>query len=281
LAGNANSTTTRTITLDTTAPFVNMTYPAADLNLSGLSMTFNYTFEDNTSGVQNCSLIVNGSIAQTSLTNYSHTFQTPGDYRCLISCNDYAGNQGNSSAIIVTATSTSVSTGGGGAGNYVTTVLSNETPFLSYTSKKEGMMCPEEKNIFKRITSSCKLNNSYCDDGENPILDKDCKVTAKEFTSGSFFKSMWVIRLLFIAGIILFITKKREYLPFVGLILIVLLLVNGAVTLPQATTTSGFFAQLHHNAVYILKKISLDWKVIIPIILAFYLFVIYPKRTKR
>jgi hypothetical protein len=130
-AGNSNTTSTRTITLDSSNPVITLIAPADSTSstTSAYNFTFNVT-DDQT--ISNCSLIFDGSIINT-LTSVNNTGGTNGMYNSSLSvathtwsvnCTDIAGNVGNSSTrtLIVssasTTTTTSSSSGGGGYPNY-------------------------------------------------------------------------------------------------------------------------------------------------------------------
>ncbi|MBU2053072.1 MAG: hypothetical protein KJ721_02400, partial [Nanoarchaeota archaeon] len=130
-AGNSNTTSTRTITLDSSNPVITLIAPADSTSstTSAYNFTFNVT-DDQT--IPNCSLIFDGSIINT-LTSVNNSGGTNGMYNSSLSvathtwsinCTDIAGNVGNSSTrtLIVSAaattTTTSSSSGGGGYPNY-------------------------------------------------------------------------------------------------------------------------------------------------------------------
>jgi len=82
----------------------------------------------------------------------------------------------------------------------------DETPFLQ-------RMLNGEKNP----------DNGICDDGENYLLDDDCN----HFMLNEIFYSMWFIRLLILASLLLFIAK-HPYFPVVSLLIMALLVMNNA-----------------------------------------------------
>lgn len=127
IAENSNTTSTRTLTLDSTNPVITLIAPADSTSstTSAYNFTFNVT-DDQT--IVNCSLIFDGSIINT-LTSANNSGGTNGMYNSSLSvathtwyvnCTDIAGNVGNSSTrtLIVssasTTTTTSSSSGGGG-----------------------------------------------------------------------------------------------------------------------------------------------------------------------
>ncbi|MBU1245576.1 MAG: hypothetical protein ABIJ20_02590 [Nanoarchaeota archaeon] len=129
-AGNSNTTSTRTITLDSSNPIITLIAPAD--STSSTTSAYNFTFnvsDDQT--ISNCSLIFDGSIINT-LINVNNSGGTNGMYNSSLSvathtwsinCTDIAGNVGNSSTrtlivSTVATTTTSSSSGGGGYPNY-------------------------------------------------------------------------------------------------------------------------------------------------------------------
>jgi hypothetical protein len=125
--GNSNTTSTRTITLDSSNPVITLIDPAD--STSSTTSAYNFTFNvTDSQTIANCSLIFDGSIINT-LTSVNNTGGTNGMYNSSLSvathtwsinCTDIAGNIGNSSTrtLIVssasTTTTTSSSSGGGG-----------------------------------------------------------------------------------------------------------------------------------------------------------------------
>jgi len=58
LANNQNSTETRRITLDTVSPQLNQTYPPNNTYTTNTNVTFNWTLNDTTSGIQNTTIYI-------------------------------------------------------------------------------------------------------------------------------------------------------------------------------------------------------------------------------
>lgn len=81
--------------------------------------------------------------------------------------------------------------------------------------------------FIQRVTSSCKLDNNACDDGENIFIDKDCAPTLETFTSGKFLLAMWLVRVLLLVGLVLLIKKSPNF-PIIIVALLVLMVLNGA-----------------------------------------------------
>ena len=157
-AGNLNTTSTRTITLDSSNPVITLITPAdsASSTTSAYNFTFNVT-DDQT--ISNCSLILDGSIINT-LTSVNISGGTNGMYNSSLSvaahtwsinCTDLAGNVGDSSTrtLIVTSasttTTTSSSSGGGG--------------YPNYRPKEEDLNKGYQKLMYKNWGVSFKLQN--------------------------------------------------------------------------------------------------------------------------
>jgi len=98
-AGNSNSTETRKITLDTTAPNITLNAPADNNVTTDDSMIFNFTAIDNLATLLNCSIYINGTLNQTNSSTLNATptiFHISGigdgTYSWNISCADNASN---------------------------------------------------------------------------------------------------------------------------------------------------------------------------------------------
>ena len=131
-SGNLNTTSTRTITLDSSNPVITLIAPAD--STSSTTSAYNFTFNvTDSQTISNCSLNFDGSIINT-LTSVNNTGGTNGMYNSSLSvathtwsinCTDIAGNTGNSSTrtLIVTAATASTTTSsisGGSGGGYPT-----------------------------------------------------------------------------------------------------------------------------------------------------------------
>ena len=141
LLNSANSSTTRNVRIDTTAPVVTLIDPAA--SASATTTAYNFTFNvTDVVVVGSCSLIFDGSIANR-LTSVNGSGATSGMYNSSLSvathtwnvnCTDAAGNVGNSSTRTLTvtnATTTTTDTSSGG-----TTTLPYWTNTILYTDKE-------------------------------------------------------------------------------------------------------------------------------------------------
>ncbi|MCK4650461.1 hypothetical protein KAT36_04495 [Candidatus Pacearchaeota archaeon] len=156
--GNSNSTSTRTITLDSSNPVITLIEPADSTSstTSAYNFTFNVT-DDQT--ISNCSLILNGSIINT-LTSVNNSGGTNGMYNSSLSvathtwsinCTDFAGNVGNSSTrtLIVSAVTT-VPSSSGGSGGYPT-----------YRPNEEELKEGYRKTMYKNWKISFKLGDDF------------------------------------------------------------------------------------------------------------------------
>jgi len=116
-AGNSNTTSTRTITLDSTSPVISLITPAD--STSSTTNAYNFTFnvtDDQT--ILNCSLIFDGLVINT-LTNVNNSGGTNGMYNSSLSvathtwsinCTDIAGNVGSSPTRTLTVNAVTAAT---------------------------------------------------------------------------------------------------------------------------------------------------------------------------
>ena len=163
-----------TITLDTTAPIVTLISPSDGYSTTETSMTFSYNVTDS-SGIANCSLILNGLLNQTNTSITKNTEQNfiktlaVGNYNWSINCTDEAGNIGNSSH-----RSLSISEGVGGVvygrsgGGCVTT-----------------WTCTEWSDCIGGIqTRTCSKLNPICyaNPKDKPTESQSCTVPEEEVT---------------------------------------------------------------------------------------------------
>ena len=169
-AGNSNTTSLRTITLDTTAPTITLVAPAD--STSSTTSAYNFTFNVSDSNtVSYCSLIFDGSIIN-NLTSISKTL-TNGMYNSSLSvathtwsinCTDFVGNTGNSSTrtLIVQApaatTTTTTTTSSGGYPTYRPDQNELEEGYqrVLYKNWKISFKVGNESHLFKveNITDS-------------------------------------------------------------------------------------------------------------------------------
>ena len=105
LAGNSNSTTTRSVTLDTHPPLVSLVGPPNNASLNSTSQNFTFNYTNNLSQTANCSLLLDGVANQTNIsvlnstnTNFSVSGLAQGQHNWSIQCTDLAGNMNTSSS---------------------------------------------------------------------------------------------------------------------------------------------------------------------------------------
>ncbi|MBU0907634.1 MAG: LamG domain-containing protein, partial [Nanoarchaeota archaeon] len=224
-SSNQNCTGTRAmnISIDATAPVINLTSPSNSTSSTDLTYDLNFTSYD-TSNITQCVLYVDSVNVSSnlSLTNYTYTFSV-GEHNWSINCTDELSNWGSSSTYFLTVTSTAVVVG---SSSPSVGTSSGSATGIDVEGQAEG--CPLNLSIIQRVTSDCKINNGECDDGENPLFDKDCTVTLEDVSSGVIFYSMWFLRLILIIAFIVFF-KKKEFFPFMVIIIVALLIMNGAI----------------------------------------------------
>jgi len=105
-AGRSNTTTLRTITLDTTAPTIDLTDPKTQNYADNNSIELNYTVADSLIGIDSCWYKVINSTGDEIISNttlpdcLNITFSLPGgdiDYTLTLYSNDSVGNENSSS----------------------------------------------------------------------------------------------------------------------------------------------------------------------------------------
>ncbi|MDP2749515.1 MAG: fibronectin type III domain-containing protein, partial [Nanoarchaeota archaeon] len=102
-AGNFNTSLTRTFTVDTVKPAVNLNVPIDGFNSSSSTLNFNWTATDNIDTSLFCNLSIDNLVNQSNVvsanntaTNYSITSITNGLHRWNVSCWDDTGNTNTS-----------------------------------------------------------------------------------------------------------------------------------------------------------------------------------------
>jgi hypothetical protein len=97
--GNENFASNRTLTVDRSAPFINLSYPNDGDNISSQTVTFNFTVFDNLDDVLLCNLTIdsvvrdpNFSANNGTLTNRTVVGLGRGNHTWNVSCVDDAGN---------------------------------------------------------------------------------------------------------------------------------------------------------------------------------------------
>ena len=101
-ANNRNYTNeTRTITVDTSAPAVNLIYPLSGSNYSATSVNFNITASDSITAVNSCWMTLNNGLTNNTLVltgtsyNYTNSSIGNGNYLAKFYCNDSVNNINN------------------------------------------------------------------------------------------------------------------------------------------------------------------------------------------
>ena len=144
--GNSNSTSTRTVTLDTTRPVITLIAPAD--STSSTTSAYNFTFNVSDSrNVANCTLVLDGSIINI-LTGVNNSGGTNGMYNDSlgitthtwnVNCTDFSGNTGNSSTrtliVAAEAAAEETSSGGGGSLAYGVNNLNSAQMSAGYTKE--------------------------------------------------------------------------------------------------------------------------------------------------
>jgi hypothetical protein len=104
-AFNYNITETRIFTVDYTPPQISLQSPTEGFVSTTGNLSFHYTPSDNTSGLHNCSLYIDGMLNQTNYTlfnnqlnNFSISGMRSKHYTWQVNCTDNFGNRGNSTA---------------------------------------------------------------------------------------------------------------------------------------------------------------------------------------
>ncbi len=201
------------ISYDSIAPTVSLVSPTSGYSATGTqSIAFQYNVSDNSS-ITSCSLFLNGnsvstesSITLNSQNEISYSV-SPGSYSWIISCEDSAGNEGNSSPYsltINTVTSSSSSSGGGssssGGGGGSSEIILSETQIIEgYTKdlfKNSEVSFPvngeSQKIIIKNIS-----NNSVSLSVSNNILDlKLNEIRKLDLNNDNYYDlEIWVLNL--------------------------------------------------------------------------------------
>ncbi|RLE47029.1 hypothetical protein DRJ25_03345, partial [Candidatus Woesearchaeota archaeon] len=118
-AGHKNKTETRNITLDTTAPIINLISPADGTSTTQTTITFSYNLTDITR--TNCTLTIDNSNVsnQTNMTTGTYNFTqtlTTGTHHWNITCTDELNQANTSNTRTLTITSPASTGGAAGAG---------------------------------------------------------------------------------------------------------------------------------------------------------------------
>jgi len=93
-----------------------------------------------------------------------------------------------------------------------------------------------ETNILKRIISDCRNpDDGICDDNEYFLKDKDCSLVVDNKLR-SFIFDMWFIKILLLAGIVMYFKGNPNY-PVLFFVVLVILILNGQFGVFQTPTT--------------------------------------------
>ena len=170
-ATNRNSTTLN-VTVDTVKPTISLVYPDNSTPwTSSPTVTFTYNVSDAgiTSGIANCSLIINNAIndTNTSVTTGNQTFTEPlsnANYNWSVNCTDYAGNTNLSETRLLTVSYTAPSTGGsssgGGGGTYTVTTYNTTDSQLASGFTKELPTTARIKFTFNGASHFVTMNSA-------------------------------------------------------------------------------------------------------------------------
>ncbi|MBS3110332.1 hypothetical protein J4227_07425 [Candidatus Woesearchaeota archaeon] len=103
LIGNYDAATERNFSVDTSRPTVQLNWPDIDYSTASSSITFNYTPSDSTTGLANCTLVLDtaANFTNSTITNNQPNFFSifgisGGKHNWSVNCTDYAGFTGNS-----------------------------------------------------------------------------------------------------------------------------------------------------------------------------------------
>ena len=107
----------------------------------------------------------------------------------------------------------------------------NTSPTITIDNLLGNKIVPEcitEPPFINRLLKGCSIeNNSVCEDGENLLIDDDCKPYMDDLKSGKIFTYMWFIRLMLLLSLVMFLRKYPNF-PVIVLFIIILLAANGA-----------------------------------------------------
>jgi hypothetical protein len=177
LAGNCNSTETRRITLDTTAPVIGLISPESNKAYTSSSQEIEFVYNASELYIESCSLVINnvvtnssilaGYIVNTSLGINNSFKQTliPGNYNWSVICEDISGNSGSSISrtLSITAPSASVTPtpsagGGGGGGGAVAT--GKESIVVDVSEINLDMILNSNKERVIKVTNDGDVNKT-------------------------------------------------------------------------------------------------------------------------
>jgi hypothetical protein len=214
--------------VDFVAPSVSNIYPSNNSNIQSTSVGFMYAATDNI-GISNCSLYIDGVLNETYNNNSNFTSRDLGygSYEWYVTCIDARGNSGTSMTTLFSLSETPQTGGGGGSSGG----SGGQLEIIEGGDNTSNINLPSEciaTSFSDKLFSKCKIeDNGICEDGENFLIDDDCRPSLSDITDGSIFKAMWFIRAILLLGIFLLFKKDKNF-PLVVILLISLLVLNGA-----------------------------------------------------
>lgn len=144
---------TNEITIDNTAPAINLESPTNNLALSSPSMNFRYNVSD-FSAISACQLYVDNALQRTNTTitkdasqNYTAYTITTGTHNWLVSCNDSLGNIRNSTTLNFSVSISTTTTTADDTSSAVSGVTSPATGYCGNNiceSSESASFCPED-----------------------------------------------------------------------------------------------------------------------------------------
>ncbi len=212
-------------------------FQPSDLNFSansGITFIFNVTSSDADTDKLTLNWTINGTYIMSS-QNLSYTFNTAGTFNITANISDNLSHMFVSWIVTINPAAAPVPSEGvpGGAavsgGAAVPTYAEQQAQF---EQELLARMCPSNETFINRLTSKCKIpENLICEDGENFILDRDCKVSLGGLRAGDLFRNMWFLRFVLFFSIFLLTRNSKAY-PLVTIMLVSLFIYNGAFIRP-------------------------------------------------
>jgi len=237
--GNRNTTTSTFTVTDTVMPEVvnfSVYLPNASTYNPGITYQFNTTVTD-LRGVQNVflsfngtniSALTNGKVYYVNFTNLSNG----ATYEYYWVANDTSGNTNTTQTftyyvsfkpIEILSSPSSPSRG--------TLLPINEDGTVNVTLNPDGSIavalqlqqCIVQQSFFSRLKDTCAYSNGICEDGENPIKDKEeCKVTTEAINCKGercIWKEIWLAKALMFLAIPMIVFHRKNYNIWIVLIL--------------------------------------------------------------
>ena len=146
------------------------------------------------------------------------------------------------------------------------------------------ILITESKDILTRLFSFPRNpSNNICDDGEWPILDKDCNITITKIKDGDIFREMWIMKLMVLISLWFLFKRDKSYI--LTLVLFVSLLIYNSLELiamqenvPLEVRCNGFNFLKHIGGCIWPTNPSIGW-IIIALLGGYILYKLY-KRFK-